>query len=343
MSKLTGDTSNGMVRMMNTIRDNATEFYRSRIPEATAENISQVSAPLFTYDITMNEFLNVLVNRIGMTIVRNRELRNPLSVLKQGEMPLGKDIEDVWTNPAKATAFDPASTSLLEVAKPDTKAVFYRQNRRDKYKVSISEQQLRTAFVSWDRLADLTGQITNSLYSGNYLDEFLLCKKVLGDAIAQGNIQTATVSAVTDEASAKSLITKARQYFRNFSLPSSNYNSYTPAQGEDPVITWTPPEDIRFIVRSDVEAIVDVNVLAAAFNMDKAEFLGQTLVVDDFGTNGTNCLAMIIDKSFTQIYDNLRETKRFENGDTLTYTYFLHVWQTYAVSPLCNAVALVTA
>lgn len=341
MAKGTGE--NGAVNMMNTIRSNASSVYRERIPQATADNIAQVAAPLFQYDVTMNEFLNTLVNRIGLTVVRNRELRNPLAVLKQGEMPLGKDIEEIWTNPAKATTFDPTSTTLLQRQLPDTKAIFHRLNRQDKYKVSISEQQLRQAFVSWDDLENLTGSIINSLYSGNYYDEFLLAKKTLGDAITNGNIKTETVADVTNEATAKALITKAREYFRNFSFPSSAYNAYTPASGEDPVTTWTPGEDIRFVMRSDVEAIVDVNVLAAAFNMNKAEFLGQTLIVDDFGTGGANCLAMMFDKSYTQIYDVLREVKRFDNGDTLTYNYFFHVWQVYSVSTLCNAIAFVHA
>lgn len=331
----------GAVQLMNTIRSNASSVYQERIPAATLDNISQVAAPLFQYDVTMNEFLNTLVNRIGLTVVRNRELRNPLAVLKQGEMPLGKDIEEIWTNPAKATTFDPTSTTLLNRQLPDTKAIFHRLNRQDKYKVSISEQQLRQAFVSWNDLESLTGSIINSLYSGNYYDEFLLCKKTLGDAITNHNIKTETVTGISDEATAKQFITKARQYFRNFGFPSSSYNAYSPAQGEDPVTTWTPPEDIRFVIRSDVEAFVDVNVLAAAFNMDKAEFLGQTLVVDDFGEGGEKCYAMMFDKSYTQIYDVLREVKRFDNGDTLTYNYFFHVWQVYSVSTLCNAVAFV--
>lgn len=335
------NSTSGAVNMMNTIRSNASSVYQERIPVATADNIAAVANPLFTYDVTMNEFLNTLVNRIGMTVVRNRELRNPLSVLKQGEMPLGKDIEEIWTNPAKATAFDPTSTTLLQRQLPDTKAIFHRLNRKDKYKVSISEQQLRQAFISWDELESLTGSIINSLYSGNYLDEFLLCKKTLGDAITNGNIKTETVSGISDEATAKAFITKARQYFRNFSFPSSAYNAYTPGAGEDPVTTWTPGEDVRFVLRSDVEAFVDVNVLAAAFNMGKAEFLGQTLIVDDFGEGGEHCYAMMFDKSYTQIYDVLREVKRFDNGDTLTYNYFLHVWQVYSVSTLCNAVAFI--
>lgn len=330
-----------IINIMNTIRANATPSYQERIPEATRDNIAAVANPLFTYSVTMNEFLHALVNRIGLTVVRNRDLRNPLAVLKQGDMPLGKDIEEIWTNPAEAEAFNPTATTLLTRKLSDTKAIFHRLNRQDKYKVSVSNPQLRQAFVSWDTLGNLVDSIINSLYSGNYLDEFILCKNLLASAVADDKIQTQTVDAVTDEASAKAFITAARMYHRNFTFPSSNYNSYTPATGEKPVITWTPEEDIRYIIRSDIEAFTDVNVLASAFNMNKAEFLGKTLVVDDFGT-ATNCIAMMFDKSYTQIYDNYREMTEFYNGETLTWNYYYHVWQTYSVSTLCNAVAFVT-
>lgn len=330
-----------ILNIMNTIRANATPTYQERIPEATRENIANIANPLFEYNATMNEFLHALVNRIGLTVVHNRELTNPLSILKQGEMPLGKDIEEIWTNPATAETFNPNATTLLNRKLPDTKAIFHRLNRQDKYKVSVSNPQLRQAFVSWESLGNLIDSITSSLYSGNYLDEFILCKKTLASAIDNETIKTQTVTAITDEATAKAFITTARLYHRNFTFPSSDYNAYEPAQGENPVITWTREEDIRYIIRSDIEAFIDVNVLASAFNMNKAEFLGRTLVVDNFDTN-TNCLAMMFDKSFTQIYDNYREMTEFYNGETLTWNYFYHVWQTYSVSTLCNAIAFVT-
>ncbi len=331
------------ISIVNAIRATASPSYQERIPVATRDNISAIGNPLAEYDATMNEFIHALVNRIGLTVVRNRELRNPLSVLKQGDMPLGKDIEEIWTNPAKAEAFNPENgASILERKLPDTKAIFHRLNRKDVYTVSISKPQLQTAFTSWDKLDQLIGSIINSLYSGNYLDEFILCKNSLSSAITSGDIKTETVAPLTSEANAKALISKAREYYTNFALPSSNYNAYTPASGEAPVITWTPNEDVRFIMTSATSSYIDVNVLASAFNMDKTTFLGKTLIIDDFGDGGENCLCMMIDKSFTQIYDNYRDMTEFFNGKTLTWNYYYHVWQTYSTSSLCNAVAFVT-
>lgn len=333
-----------MVNVFNAVRATLSPTFKERVPQATADNIASVANPLLTYSATTNEFLSALVNRIGLTLVRNKTLKNPLEILKQGTMPLGKDIEEIYTNPAKAETYNPKSTDLLKQKVPDTKAIFHRLNRQDKYTVTINNPQLRQAFISWENLESLINSITNTLYSGNYLDEFILCKNLFASAIDNNKIIQQTITPITSADTAKAFITTARLLHTNFNFPSSNYNSYSQSGGTgDPVITWTPPEDIRFILRSDIEAYTDVNVLASAFNMSKTDFLGQTLIVDDFGTTDSHksekCVAIMCDKAFTQIYDNFREMTEFYNADNLTYNYYYHVWQTYSISTLCNAVA----
>lgn len=332
-----------LVNSLNAIRASASEDYQNRVPVATQTNLTEVGNPILTYSATMNEFLNLLVNRIGLVIVHNRELRNPLAILKSGEMPLGMDVEEIAANPAKAETYNAASTDLLKQKIPDVKAAYHRLNRQDKYTVTIRNQQLRQAFTSWEKLEGLIAAIVNSLYSGNYLDEFVLTKQLFASAVANNKIKKETVTAITDEASARDFITKARLLFRNFGFPSSNYNAWAQVGGTgEPFITWTPPEKINMIIRSDIEAYVDVNVLAAAFNMDKATFLGNVLVVDNFDS-AENCVAVMCDKAYTQIYDNLTEMTEFYNAENLSWNYYYHVWQTYSVSPLANAVAFVTA
>ena len=226
-----------MVNVLNTIRANASPTYQERVPQATQDNITSVGNPLLEYNATMNEFLTSLVNRIGLVIVRNKELNNPLAILKQGEMPLGKDIEEIWTNPAKAETFNPQSTDLLKRKLPDTKTIFHRLNRQDKYTVSISNPQLRQAFTSWENLESLLNSIVNSLYSGNYLDEFILCKNTLASAIANNKCIKQTITAITDETTAKAFITTARLYHRNITFPSKNYNAYSISGGTNNITT----------------------------------------------------------------------------------------------------------
>jgi hypothetical protein len=123
-----------------------------------------------------------------------------------------------------------------------------------------------------------------------------------------------------------------------FTLPSSQYNKYTAVKGSgDPVITWTPKEDQILILNAAISANLDLDVLAYAFNLDKAQIQAQTIDVDDFG--GEPVLAILTDKSFFQVYDNLMKVDSFYNPDTLSFKYFLHHWQTYGYNLYSNAVA----
>lgn len=326
-----------LVNAMNAIRSISTPTYQERIPQATKENISNIANPLLQYTPVMNEFLHNLMNKIGLTLIRNRTYNNPLSVLKQGSIPLGQDIEEIFTNPANAETYNPRSTDLLKQTPPDSKVIYHRMNRQDKYTVSISKPRLTQAFMSWDNLDNFINSITQSLYSGNYIDEFNLCKHILADSVHQNKCKKVNVSLIDSANNAMKFITQARKTFTDFGFPSNDNNQYSVMNPNDKIITWTPPEDIRFVLRNDIEAFVDVNVLANAFNMNKAQFLGQTLIVNDF--EDTNCIAMMFDKSYTQIYDNHTELTEFFNADTLTWNYYYHIWQTYSLSTFCNCVA----
>ena len=333
-----------MQSALNLIRDSASETYKNRVPVATRDNLAQVGAAILSYTAIANEFLVTAINRIGLVWVRNKELRNPLAILKQGSFDLGTDVEELGVNPAKAKTYNPTSTSLLTQSPPDVKTIYYRMNRQDMYPVTVSRQRMKGAFTSWEKLEQLFEAIVNSMYNGNYVDEFTLTKQLLAGAVTDGVCLTETITLPTDEATGKAFATTARTYFTNFQIPSSAYNKYSDMTGAtgDPYITRSDRDDIRFVLRSDVDAVMDVNVLAAAFNMNRAELLGRMLVVDNFAS-GTNIVGMMFDKSFTQIWDNLYEVTEFQNGENLNWNYYLHVWQTWGCSPLANAVAFVTA
>ena len=111
---------------------------------------------------------------------------------------------------------------------------------------------------------------------------------------------------------------------------------------------------------------MDVDVLAAAFNMEKAEYLAHRVPVDSFSNidfdrlteiftvNGeldstfrvftSDQLAVLdtvqgvlVDRDFFQIYDNLNEMEEIRNPLGLYTNYFYHHWSIYSVSPFSNA------
>ena len=334
-------------KVFNVIRENASKVFMETVPSATEDNIQTLSNILFNdaYQPMLNEFVTNLINRIGLTIIRNKTFSNPLSILRKGSMPLGTDIQDLYENPAEAEQYELSNTAmakLLTITDPDTHVAYYRRNRKDLYTKTISRENLQGAFVSWEKFENYISAITTSLYSGNYIDEFELTKSLVDGAYDNNKVIVETVSAVTDETSAKAFIKKCRSLFNKMKLPSTQYNAYSKFSGAKGTIkTWTEEDRFVLIVTSDVMAEVDVDVLARAFNIENTKFLGRVIEVDSFANEEIQ--AILCDEAWFQIYENLMRFDEFYNARTMTWNEYLHVWQTYAICPFANAVVFATA
>lgn len=334
-------------KVFNVVRENASQVFMETVPSATEDNIQTISNILFNdaYQPMLNEFVSNLINRIGLTIIRNKTFSNPLSILRKGSMPLGTDIQDLYENPAEAEQYELSNTAmakLLTITDPDTHVAYYRRNRKDLYTKTISRENLQGAFVSWEKFESYISAITTSLYSGNYIDEFELTKSLVDGAYDNNKVIVETVNAVTDETSAKAFIKKCRSLFNKMKLPSTQYNAYSKFSGAKGTIkTWTEEDRFVLIVTSDVMAEVDVDVLARAFNIENTKFLGRVIEVDSF--ENEEIQAILCDESWFQIYENLMRFDEFYNARTMTWNEYLHVWQTYAICPFANAVVFATA
>ena len=317
------DIVNAVIETSSTLKDN--------IPLATNATLQATGGAIMQYTPFMNEFINGLVNRILFQEAHNMTYDNPLRIFKGVDIPYGTDVQDSIANPAVATPYDSSAMSdVLSPASPDVKAVYYRRNRQDKYKVTVYDAVLAGAFTNADTF-----------------NNFVSMKGVVGQAINDGNInKTPLVAGADRRAFAETLVTDLRAKYLQFQFPSTKYNCYqkmAAAKGianATPLTTWTSPDRISVLVRADVAAFTDVEVLAKAFNMSKADFLGRQVMVDSFGDTGdaAKTLAIIADNTFLRTHDNrfqMAETPY--NASTLSRTYFLHHWETMACSPFANA------
>lgn len=334
-------------KVFNVIRENMNQVYMTELPSATEDNIQTLSNILLNenYQPMLNDFVNTLINRIALTIIRNKSFNNPLALLRKGSVPLGTDIQDIYENPAEAEQYELSNTEmakLLTITDPDTHVAYYRRNRRDLYTKTISRENLQGAFVSWEKFEDYISSITTSLYSGNYIDEFKLTKALVDGAYDNNKVIVEVVDPVISETSAKSFIKKARATFNMMKFPSSNYNAYSKFSGaKGQITTWTDESRMIMLVRADVMAEVDVDVLARAFNMNTTNFLGRVIEVDRFEND--EILAIICDEAWFQIYENIMRFDEFYNARVMAWNEYLHVWQTYAICPFANAVVFATA
>lgn len=334
-------------KVFNVIRENMNEVYINTLPSATENNIQEISNILFNdaYQPMLNEFVTNLINRIALTIVRNKSFNNPLAVFKKGSIPLGTDIQDIYENPAEPEQYELSNTAmakLLTITDPDTHVAYYRRNRKDLYTKTISRENLQGAFVSWEKFENYISAITTSLYSGNYISEFELTKSLVDGAYDNGKVIVETVSAVTDEASAKAFVKKARALYNKMKLPSTQYNAYSKFSGAKGTIkTWTDEDRIVLITTADVMAEVDVDVLSRAFNIESTKLLGRVIEVDHF--ENEEIQAIICDEAWLQIYDNILRFDEFYNARVMAWNEYLHAWGTFAICPFANAICLATA
>ena len=344
-----------LVTSLNRIREVSSTIYHQYIPELTSDSdIGKLAQPVLSVPEVYNEFCNALINRIVYTQFLAKSFRNPFVVLEGDALPLGYAGQEVYTNPAKGRVYNAEDfAGLLIKYEADVKVQYTHINMDVQYPVTFSRQQLKKAFTSWGDLETFIENLSNSLYNGAYIDEYNATKQLIAGAYKDNIAQVEVVSAISSEATAKAFVTKARELFLQFQTPSSAYNSWAKIGGEGrPVVTWTNPEDVVFIVRNDIRAYMDVNVLASAFNMDKAELLGNILTINDFdiyddeGTkifDGSNIVGMIADKSWFRIRRQDMFMDSFYNANNRSIQYYLNNIKMYNMSLFANGVVLATS
>lgn len=318
---------------------------------------------MMNYQPLQNAFLNALVNRIARVIITSRLYENPWAGFKKGIMEYGETIEEIFVNLAKPYQYDPvvAESEVFKRRIPDVKAAFHSMNYQKFYPTTVSNDQLRQAFLSWQGITDLIGKIIEQVYTGANYDEFLVMKYMIAQIALKGQLYPVSVPTITAD-NARAVTTSMVNYAKKLTYMSSDYNYAG-------VKTYTDPEFLYIILTTDVESIFDVEVLALSFNMNKAELIGRQIGIDGFGIvdnerlaeifaddpytdfvpftnaeiNQLNTIAgLMVDESWFMIFDNYYNMTEIYNPQGLYWNYFYHVWKTFSVSPFSNAILFTT-
>lgn len=347
---------NSTINILNVIRQNATYDYQSKVPEVkTSKDVPKVGDVIYGHPALANEFLNALINRIALVKVQSAIFNNPYSRLKKGYLEFGETVEDIFVQIADVVEFDAGKASAREFKRtfPKVESAFYAMNWRVMYPVTIQDKDLYTAFQSLDGVQNLIAKIVDAIYTAAEYDEFLLFKYLLIKAVSTGKMYPVQVGDGTDM---KVDAVEFRATSNGITFMSSKYN-------EAGVLTTTPKERQIIFMDAKYNAQYDVNVLASAFNMDKADFMGRLHLIDDFtsfdnkrfetireNSDGIaevtadelslmqGIKAIIVDEEWFQVYDNKTVFTETYVASGLYWNYFLHIWKTIAHSPFANAI-----
>lgn len=344
----------GLVNSINQIRTLSSNEYQRTVPEITTESgIETISAPLLQYPNLMNEFINVLVQKIAYTKLETKMFNNPLKFLEGDDLPLGAIGEEIYINPIDGRDYDINDfEGLLAKYEADVKVQYNVINFDKQYPVTVIRQKLKQAFMSWDMLESFIGNISTSMYNGAYIDQYNLTKALVTNAYRSNAVQIKKIEAPTTKDLAEEFIIQARTLFLNFSTPLTDYNAWKKVGGYGrEIISWSLPKDIVFLIRNDVNAYIGVKVLAQAFNVSEASLMGRVIGVNNFNVynskkeviyDGSNIIGMIADKSWFKIKNQDMYMEDFRNANNRSVNYYLNVIKMYQYSYFANAVVFAT-
>lgn len=345
--------------ILNVIRHNAGLEYQNAVPVVEKEaDIPRVGEIIFGSTSLSNQFLNALVNRIALVKARSATFNNPYEILKKGYLEYGESIEDIFVSLVNVQVYDEESAKAREFQRnfPDVKSVFYAINWRVVYPETINESDLNLAFLSNDGVTNLIAKMVDAIYTSSNYDEYLLFKYLIIKAVSHGKMYPVSIGDGTKTADAG---VQFRGHSNMLPFMSSEYN-------EAGVKNTTPKDRQVIFMDAMFNAKYDIDVLASAFNMDKAEFMGKLFLIDNFATFDNDRFtaireksdgleevtkaeldlmkhvkAILIDEEWFQVYDKLNKFTEKYMASTMEWNYFYHVWKIVAYNPFANAIVFV--
>lgn len=331
--------------ILDAVRGVASTDYQRRIPPANTAGVAATIENLTKPENRQwfNEFIDVLVNRIGMTIARNRSWSNPLAPFKRGMLEFGNTIEEIQTGLLEAHNYDPdrdyMEKTLFGRERPETQVNFHTVNRQDFYKVTINDALLKRAFLGGSGLSQFINQLMEAPTTSDQWDEFLLMSSLFKEYEHNGGFYHVNVPDVSSLDSsgddARLALRKMRAMAGNLKFLSTKYNA-----ARMPV--FAQPDELMLFATPEFNAAIDVEALAAAFNIDRAQVHGKIVELpeENFGIEGAQ--AIMTTNEFFVIADTLFESTSQWNPANLHNNYFLHHHQVISASRFVPAVMFTT-
>ena len=316
---------------------NASNDFQQRIPRPTQASISQTVEHLFDpmNRQYFNDFMQVLINRIAFTYVRGQRWENKLAVFKGQKINYGSTIQEIAPNWIRAHAYNVADETLLKLSRPEAEVWYHSQNRQDRYDISISYDDLRTAFVDEYGLNNFIAKVMEVPLNSDEYDEYRIMMQLIAEYDNAFGFYKENINAITDDASAKAFLKKLREMAGLLEFPSARYNA---ANVDIPV--FAKNSELVILMTPAVKAAIDVDTLSGVFQLDKADIEQRIITVDEFPIS--NVQAILTTEDFFVCHDTVYENTNFWNPQTLVNNYYLHHWGIYSVSPFVPAILFTT-
>lgn len=332
------DSSNA--DFLNAVRAAQSMTYQDRVPQATKGNLKEMvqlfseNRPLF------NEFMDGLVNRIGVMIAHAQTWDgNPFVEFKRGMFEFGDTIEEVQTGLLKAHTYDAdretTEKELFGTHPVPMESAFHKIDRMEKYIFTMNEDLLKRAFLEESGLSAFITNVMAAPTTSDRWDEFLLMCSLFSayEEYADGFYHVKLADPTTDPtgAAAKALLKRIRVLNSLIRYPSTLYNAaHMPS--------FAAPGDMIFITTPEVQASIDVDALAGAFNVSNVEVPNRVITIPKEQLGLNNAVGILTTRDFFVMADVKLKTTSQYNPAKDAWNYWLHHWEIISMSRFVPAI-----
>lgn len=334
--------------ILNTVRQYAPDDYKARVPAVTQGNVANAIKALNAYTPDWNVFWNVLLNRIALTVVRQKSFTNPLGYLKRSSMRWGTTIQEMQVNLLRAKEYQKDAVNVfgLEGCEPDIHVKYHTMNRKDKYEMALPlEQVLFGSFTSDTQLSALLNSCLAQPMNSDQNDEFTLMLNLLKhyqDFQGFYNIHIDDIAGAPDRDTAVARCEKLATAVRAMNTKLRYYSTSYAAEGRTAGLATLTDKSL-LIIPADVDAVMTVQMLAYMFNEKNGELIAdRIIVVPQIPIPGVQ--AILVDEDFFLCADNLAPFTITApvNPLNLTQLSVMHHWETLSYSLFANAIMFST-
>lgn len=332
-------------KVINAILRDGTPHLQSVVPKATQASVQASIQALLSNVPARNEFVSALMNRIGRVIGRHISWDNPMAKFKIGMMQSGDTIEEIMTGLVESRVYEVAHNTtekdLLAQERPEVQASFHKENRRDTFKFTINHRELEKAFREGDGfgLESFVAQMMSSATKSDALAEYTLMMSLFRHNYDNGGFFKVNVPDVGSHSSdvddAKVLLRSIREFSNNLKFLSRRYNAAgMPVAAE--------PDELELFLPNAVDAALDVEALAWAFNVDRADVHSRKTVApfEDFNIPGLQ--AVLTTRDFFVVADTYYEVTEFRNPHGRYTNHWLHHDQIISLSRFAPTILFTT-
>lgn len=283
-----------------------------------------------------------VIEKIAKQVITSVTADDRLSELEKGTLENGTTLEQVVVGLAGPGVYTDTydgtdATDPFKALDPNLVVRYFDEWTSRQYSAKVSNQKFRKIMLSGGSAGQIAEMVVASLMEGENQTNYETVRNMFkrdSDVTAVMPVAKQVIEAdqlsnpANVEKKVKEILLAIRNAVSGMTFVNTTYNGAG-------IKRKTNKEDIMVIMPYEFYNLVDVEVLAGIFNIDKLEVQNRVILIDapisgDFDI-------CIFDKNAVQIYTRLKELTSEFNAKTLEQNYFYTVEKMYAFSPLFDA------